>query len=209
MVEILRCAWPKADQLLLAYHDTEWGVPVTDDRKLFEFITLDAFQAGLSWAIILRKREHLRQGLANFEPQRVAEFNEDEIKALLENKNIIRNRAKLAGTVTNARAFLKVQKEFGSFAHYLWRFVDFRPVVNRWARETDIPTATPLAERLSQDLQRRGFRFVGPTICYAFLQAAGLVNDHLITCFRHQELVDTYEQLLADIQPETRVSQQA
>lgn len=205
MVEISRCVWPKNDPLMLAYHDTEWGVPVTEERKLFEFITLDAFQAGLSWALILRKRAAFREALANFEPQQIAMMDENAIADLMRNEQLIRNRAKLRGTITNARAFLQVQAECGSFAHYLWQWVDYQPIVNHWRHENEIPAATPLAVRLSQDLRRRGFCFVGPTICYAFLQAAGLVNDHLTTCFRHTEIQkdfppDTIKKML-EVQP--------
>lgn len=190
-----RCEWCGNDPLLIAYHDQEWGVPLLDDRKIFEFITLDAFQAGLSWAIVLRKRAHLREAWAGFEPRIIADFGDQEIARLLNNPNIIRNRAKIVGTRENARAFLKVQNEWGSFTRYLWQFVDYQPVVNHWEKEADIPKFTAQAEHLSQDLRRRGFCFVGPTICYAFMQAAGLVNDHLTSCFRYREVNESFSAL--------------
>jgi DNA-3-methyladenine glycosylase I len=190
-----RCEWCGNDPLLIAYHDQEWGVPLLDDRKIFAFITLDAFQAGLSWAIILRKRTHLEEALAGFDPQIIADFDDQKITQLLHNPKIIRNRAKIAATVANARVFVKVQAEWGSFSRYLWQFVDYQPIVNAWEKEADIPKYTAQAERLSQDLRRRGFQFVGPTICYAFMQAAGLINDHLTSCFRYPEINASHAEL--------------
>lgn len=173
---------------MLAYHDTEWGVPLHDDRKLFEFITLDAFQAGLSWSTVIRKRAAFEKAFDSFEPAKIARYNDKKIQSLLADAGIIRNKAKVNATVTNAKAFLAVQKEFGAFDKYIWRFVDGKPVVNRWSSMRELPAKTPLAEAMSKDLIGRGFRFVGPTICYAFMQAAGLVNDHSISCFRYKEL---------------------
>lgn len=177
-----------ADPLMLAYHDTEWGVPLHDDRKLFEFITLDAFQAGLSWSTVIRKRAAFEKVFEGFEPLKIAGYNDKKIQSLLNDAGIIRNKAKINAAVTNARAFLAVQKEFGTFDKYIWRFVDGKPIVNRWNSMKELPAKTPLAETMSKEMITRGFRFVGPTICYAFMQAAGLVNDHSITCFRHKEL---------------------
>ncbi len=167
---------------MIPYHDDEWGKPVHDDRVLFEMLVLDGAQAGLSWETVLRKREAYRKAFYGFDPQRVARFTPARIERLLTNPGIIRNRAKVESAVTNARAFLKVASEFGSFDAYLWRFVDGTPIDNRRRRSEDIPATSPIAERLSKDLKTRGFRFVGPTIVYAFMQAAGMVNDHLVTC---------------------------
>ncbi len=196
-----RCQWCKNDPLLITYHDTEWGVPLHDDRKIFEFLVLDTFQAGLSWAIILRKRQNLQRAFAEFDPRIVAEFDNTRIAELLVDKGIIRNAAKIRATIQNARAFLQVQQEYGSFTNYIWQFVNYRPVINQWKREEDIPTTSCEAENLSADLIRRGFQFAGPTICYAFMQAAGLVNDHLVTCFRYPEIIQSYQQM----QPESGV----
>jgi DNA-3-methyladenine glycosylase I len=172
------------------YHDEEWGVPLHDDRKLFEFLVLDAFQAGLSWAIILRKREALRRAFGQFDPCVVARFTDDQQEILRHNPDIIRNRLKIRATVTNAQAFLQVQEEFGSFDRYLWDFVDGKPVINHWQELSEVPTHSPESDALSRDLKARGFKFVGTTICYAFMQAAGLVNDHLVSCFRYREVMD-------------------
>ncbi len=173
---------------MLAYHDTEWGVPLHDDRKLFEFITLDAFQAGLSWSTIIRKRASFEKAFDNFEPAKIALYNDKKIESLLNDAGIIRNKAKINSTVTNAMAFLAVQKEFITFDKYVWKFVNGKPIVNRWNNMKELPAKTPLAETMSKDMISRGFKFVGPTICYAFMQAAGLVNDHSNTCFRYKEL---------------------
>jgi DNA-3-methyladenine glycosylase I len=181
-----RCSWPSSE-LDITYHDKEWGVPVHDDRVLFEFLTLEGAQAGLSWSTILRKRENYRRAFTGFDPKKVARFTPAKTRALMKDEGIVRNRLKIESTVTNARAFLAVQKEFGSFDHYVWTFVDGKPRQN--ARNGgDIPASTPESDALSKDLKRRGFRFVGSTICYAFMQATGMVNDHLTTCFRHREL---------------------
>ena len=183
-----RCAWVGSDPLYLAYHDREWGVPVHDDRLLFEFLTLEGAQAGLSWITILRKREAYRSAFAGFDPEAVARFDGARVAELLADPGIVRNRLKVESAVTNARAFLKVQEEFGSFDAYLWRFVDGRPVRNAWKSIGEIPASTPQSDALGRDLKRRGFRFVGTTICYAHMQATGMVNDHTIDCFRWREL---------------------
>jgi DNA-3-methyladenine glycosylase I len=182
-----RCAWPRTD-LDIEYHDREWGVPVHDDRTLFEFITLEGAQAGLSWSTILGKREGYRRAFARFDPARVARFGKREVDRLVADASIVRHRQKIESTIGNARAFLEVQGERGSFDAYLWEFVDGAPQVNRWRALGEIPTRTAVSDALSKDLRRRGFRFVGSTICYAFMQAVGMVNDHLVTCFRHREL---------------------
>ena len=187
--EPARCAWCGSDPLYQAYHDDEWGVPQHDDRALFELLTLEGAQAGLSWITILKKRDNYRAAFAGFDPAAVAGFGEAETAALLANPGIVRNRLKVASTISNARAVLELQAEFGSFDAWLWRFVDGRTVHNHWPDLSAVPASTPLSDTLSKALRKRGFRFVGSTICYAFLQAAGLVNDHTVGCFRHQELV--------------------
>ncbi len=183
-----RCAWPGSDPLYLAYHDREWGVPVHDDRLLFEFLTLEGAQAGLSWITILRKRQAYREAFAGFDPEVVARFGRAKVEKLLANPGIVRNRRKVESAVTNARAFLKVQEEFGSFAAYQWSFVDGRPIRNVWKHIREIPARTPASDAFSRDLKNRGFRFVGSTICYAHMQAVGMVNDHTVDCFRWREL---------------------
>lgn len=175
---------------MIAYHDEEWGVPVHDDRLLFEFLVLEGAQAGLSWSTILRKREAYRRAFAGFDPSKVARFDEKRIERLLQDPGIVRNRLKVQAAVTNARAMLEVQREFGSFDAYIWQFVGGKPRRNRWRTLAEIPAQTPEATAMSTDLKRRGFRFVGPTICYAFMQAVGMVNDHLVSCFRYRELRD-------------------
>ncbi len=172
----------------MTYHDTEWGVPVHDDRRHFEFLVLDAFQAGLSWAIVLKKREAFRKAFAGFDPARVARFSDARLEKLLTDDSIIRNRLKVFAARANARAFVAVQREFGSFDRYIWRFVGGRPRVNRWRSPGQIPASTAQSDAMSADLKRRGFRFVGSTICYAYMQAAGMVNDHLTGCFRYAAL---------------------
>lgn len=185
-----RCSWCKGDELYTRYHDEEWGVPVFDDRKHFEFLVLEAAQAGLSWLTILRKRENYQEAYANFEPQVVAEYSEQEIDSLLKNQGIIRNGRKIRSSVHNARRFLEVQAEFGSFSEYLWQFIDHQPVVNSWKKEREIPAKTSLSEAVALDLKKRGFQFVGPIIVYSHLQATGLVNDHIVDCFRYQQIQD-------------------
>ncbi len=189
MADRPRCDWvPLEDAQYTAYHDEEWGVPVHDDRLLFEFLILEGVQAGLSWGLVLRRRAHYRQVYDGFDPAIIARYDEAKQAALLADPGIIRNRLKVAAAVQNARAFLRVQEEFGSFDRYVWRFVDGKPRVNGWRTLAEIPAETPEARALSKDLKARGFTFVGPTICYAFMQACGLVNDHLVTCFRYGEL---------------------
>jgi len=189
MSEPRRCGWSGLnDPLYVAYHDTEWGVPVHDDRVIFEFLLLEGAQAGLSWGTILRKRENFRNAFEGFDPAKVARYDSRTIRRLLKDPGIIRNRLKINSAVQNAKAFLEVQKEFGSFDSYVWRFVGGRTKVNRWKSLDEIPAATPESEAMSRDLVRRGFRFVGPTICYAHMQATGMVNDHIVCCFRHREL---------------------
>ena len=184
---VRRCSWPKTD-LDIAYHDTEWGVPVHDDRLLFEFLILEGAQAGLSWSTILKKRDSYRRAFSDFDPARVARYTSTRVTRLLADPGIVRNRLKIESTVSNARAFLDVQQEFGSFATYVWRFVEGQPRQNAWRSVRQIPARTYESDLLSKDLARRGFRFVGSTICYAFMQAVGLVNDHLVTCFRHKQV---------------------
>ncbi|MCF8370735.1 MAG: DNA-3-methyladenine glycosylase I [Bacteroidales bacterium] len=184
-----RCAWPSNNPLMIEYHDTEWGVPVHDDRKLFEFITLDAFQAGLSWSTILNKRENFREAFDNFEPEVIVEYSPDKIESLLNNAGIIRNKLKIHATIGNAKAFLEVQKEFGSFDNYIWQFTNYKTIQNKLKSLSDIPVSTKESDAMSKDLKKRGFKFVGTTICYAFMQAAGMVNDHTKDCFRNQEIV--------------------
>lgn len=182
---IQRCSWAKND-LAVAYHDEEWGVPVHDDRRHFEFVILEGAQAGLSWDIILRKRERYRDVFAQFDPQRVARFTESRCERILQDPGIIRNRAKVYAAVANARALLTVQEAFGSFDAYLWRFVDGKPIRNRWRSSSQIPASTPLSDALGKDLRKRGFSFVGSTICYSFMQAVGMIDDHLVTCFKRR-----------------------
>ncbi|MEQ8223374.1 MAG: DNA-3-methyladenine glycosylase I [Candidatus Eremiobacterota bacterium] len=184
-----KCPWPQDDALMNDYHDTEWGVPLHDDKKLFEFIVLDSFQAGLSWLTVLRKREHFRKAFADFDVDKVAEFDEDKITALLQNKDIIRNKLKIRGTVKNAIAFKKIREEFGSFDDYIWRFTGGKTIINRWERLEEIPASSKESDSMSKDLKKRGFTFIGTTICYAFMQAAGMVNDHLVNCFRYKEIL--------------------
>jgi DNA-3-methyladenine glycosylase I len=183
-----RCGWAGSDPLYLAYHDTEWGVPVHADRRLFEFLTLEGAQAGLSWLTILRKRESYRAAFADFDPEAVARFDAARVAELLTNPGIVRNRLKVESTISNARAFLAVQAEFGSFGAYQWRFVDGIPLQNSWSSIRAVPATTPVSDAFSRDLKQRGFRFVGSTICYAHMQAVGMVNDHPVDCFRWREL---------------------
>ncbi|MCK6392978.1 DNA-3-methyladenine glycosylase I [Zoogloea sp.] len=184
----VRCAWCGDDPLYQAYHDTEWGVPLHDDRALFELLTLEGAQAGLSWITVLRKRETYRQAFAGFDPAVVATFTEADQATLMQNPGIVRNRLKISSTIDNARAFLAIQAEFGSFDAWLWQFVGGQPIHNSLRSLADAQASTPLSDALSKALKKRGFRFVGSTICYAFMQAAGLVNDHTIDCFRHREV---------------------
>ena len=183
-----RCEWANKGELEQSYHDHEWGVEIHDDRMLFEFLVLEGAQAGLSWSTILRKREGYRRAFDNFDARKISKYSEDTVSRLLANPEIIRNRLKISAAITNARAFLKVQNEFGSFDKYIWQFVNGRPVRNSWKRMTDIPSSTPESDAMSKDLIKRGFKFVGTTICYAFMQAVGMVNDHVVDCFRYKEL---------------------
>ena len=184
----VRCSWAR-NELAILYHDAEWGVPVHDDRRLFEFLILEGAQAGLSWDTILRKRESYRAAFDNFDPQIVARYDRRKIGTLLKNPGIVRNRLKIESTVRNAQAFLKVQDDAGSFDQYVWQFVDVKPRVNAWKAGQQVPARTAQSDALSKDLRRRGFNFVGSTICYAFMQAVGMVNDHMVDCFRHRAIM--------------------
>ena len=185
---ITRCEWVWHDPLLIDYHDKEWGVPLHDDRRLFEFLILDAFQAGLSWSIILRKRENFRRAFSGFDPFKIAKFNESKVDRLLQDSGIVRNKLKIDSTISNAKSFLAVRKEFGTFDKYIWQFVNYRTIRNGWKSIKELPAKTEESDAMSKDLKKMGFRFVGSTICYAFMQAAGMVNDHVINCFRYEEL---------------------
>jgi DNA-3-methyladenine glycosylase I len=183
-----RCEWAGSDPLYLSYHDEEWGIPVHDDRKLFEMLILEGAQAGLAWITILRKRENYRNAFDDFDPNKIAKYTDRRLEKLLGDEGIVRNRLKVLAARTNARAFLEVQRVFGSFDAYLWRFVGGKPIQNRWTKLADLPTTTPESDALSKDLKKKGFKFVGSTICYAYMQAVGMVNDHVVTCFRHRPL---------------------
>ncbi len=185
---VVRCPWPGDDALYQHYHDTEWGVPVKSDKKLFEFIMLEGAQAGLSWITVLRKRENYRKAFDNFDWEKIAKYDERKLAALMLDAGIVRNRLKIKGAVTNAKAFIKVREEFGTFSKYFWSFVDGKPVQNNFKAMKEVPPVTELATRISKDLKKRGFTFIGPTIIYAHMQATGMVNDHLTSCFRHKEL---------------------
>lgn len=187
-----RCGWVTDDPLYLAYHDREWGVPVHDERRLFEFLVLEGAQAGLSWLTVLRKREGYRRAFLGFDPDRVARMTDAELSALRGDPAIVRNRLKIESARSNARALLQVRQAFGGFDRYLWGFVGGEPVINHWRSLSEVPATTPLSDRLSGDLRRRGFRFVGSTICYAYLQAVGVVMDHTVDCFRHRALAHTF-----------------
>jgi len=181
-----RCAWCEKDDLYRDYHDNEWGKPVYDDTKLFEFLILETFQAGLSWYTILAKRENFKKAFANFDYKKVAKFNEEKIQELLQDAGIIRNQLKIRAAVTNAIAFMEVQKEFGSFSNYIWKFVDGKPIINKPKSLKDVPASTPLSDAISKDLKKRGFKFVGTTVVYAHMQATGMVNDHVVDCWTNQ-----------------------
>ena len=186
-VKLKRC-WNTDDPLYIRYHDEEWGVPVHEDNKLFEFLVLDCFQAGLSWLIILKKRDSFRKAFDNFDPEKVAKYTEKDVERLVQDSNIVRNRNKILATINNACCFLEVQKEFGCFDTYIWQFVNGRTIQNSFDQLSDLPAESDKSKVMSKDLKKRGFQFVGPTICYAFMQAAGLVNDHLVTCFRYNQI---------------------
>ena len=183
-----RCDWPGNDPLMIDYHDNEWGTPVHDDRKWFEFLVLDTFQAGLSWRTILHKRENFRAAFDQFDYEKIALYDEDKVEALLRDTGIIRNRLKVQATIVNARCFIQLQQDEGSFDAFVWNLVDGKPVVNHWENAQEVPATSPLSDELSKILKKKGFKFVGSTTCYAFLQAAGVVNDHLVGCFRFEEL---------------------
>ncbi len=184
----MRCSWAESSPLERDYHDQEWGVPLHDDQRLFEFLILEGAQAGLSWSTILNKRDGYRQAFDHFDVETVAAYDDEKIKQLLTNPAIVRNRLKINSTIGNARVFLQVQQEFGSFDDYIWRFVDFSPIHNTWPDQSSVPATTPLSDIMSKDLKKRGFKFVGSTICYALMQATGMVNDHTTDCFRHQQI---------------------
>ena len=186
---VKRCEWCGTDPLYVKYHDEEWGIPVHDDTKHFEMIILDGAQAGLSWLTVLRKRENYRKAFDRFNPKKVAKYDEEKVEALLNNPGIIRNKLKVRSAVTNAQAFLKVQKEFGSFDKYIWQFVNGKPIINKWKSIKELPATSKESDAMSEDLKKRGFKFVGSTICYAYMQAAGMVNDHMVSCFRYKKLI--------------------
>ncbi|MFH1049647.1 MAG: DNA-3-methyladenine glycosylase I [bacterium] len=183
--ELTRCDWTQDDELMMKYHDEEWGVPLHDDQKLFEYIVLDAFQAGLSWKTILHKRENFRRALDNFNPKKIAKYSEKKIEKLMNDAGIIRNKLKIQATITNAKAFLEIQKQFGTFDKYIWQFTNFKTIKHKRKTIHDLPATSKESDEMSKDLKKRGFKFVGSTICYAFMQAAGMVNDHTVTCFRY------------------------
>lgn len=189
-VQVVRCDWVENHPLSIAYHDQEWGVPVHDDRRHFEAIVLDGFQAGLSWMTILKKRERFRQVFDHFDPVKIAAYDETKIAELMNDAGIVRNRMKIEAAIQNARAFLQVQEKHGSFDAFIWQFVDGRTIVNRWKTWREIPATSPESEKMSKALRELGFRFVGPTICYAYMQAVGMVNDHIVDCFRYRELLE-------------------
>jgi DNA-3-methyladenine glycosylase I len=194
-MEKTRCGWAKpSNELYIDYHDQEWGVPVHDDQTLFEFLILESFQAGLSWEIVLKKRQNFREAFAEFSVEKVSKFGENEIQSLLTNKGIIRNKLKIHSAVNNAARFIEIQEEFGSFDNYIWRFVDGKPIVNKWQITDQLPANTELSDKLAKDLKQRGFKFMGSTVCYAHMQATGMVNDHLVSCFRYHEV----QQILQD-----------
>ncbi len=182
------CPWPAGDVLMTVYHDTEWGWPLYDDRKLFEFLILEGMQAGLSWRTVLYKRENFRQAFDGFDPEKIARYGKPKVLKLMKDAGIIRNRLKIEATITNARAFLAIQENKGGFSRTIWQFTNGKPIINRWKNLKEIPATTPESDRMSKALKEKGFRFVGSTICYAHMQATGMVNDHLVTCFRHKEL---------------------
>lgn len=186
--EKVRCSWCGSDPLYVKYHDEEWGVPVKDDQTMFEFLLLETFQAGLSWITILRKRENFRKAFDNFDYKKIAKYNQSKIDALLQDEGIIRNKLKVNSAVTNAKAFMEIQKEFGSFSKYIWKFVNDKPIKNVWKTHKDAPATSPESDALSKDLKKRGFKFVGSTVVYAHMQATGMVNDHINSCFRYHEV---------------------
>ena len=190
---LFRCPWSEVSPLMTTYHDTEWGVPLHDDLKLFEFLVLDAFQAGLSWLTILKKRENFRFAFDNFNPTKIACYDEVKFAELIHNSDIIRNKMKISATINNAKAFLKIQEEFGLFSKFLWKFVDNKPLVNKWTSLKELPAKSELSDTISKEMVKRGFKFIGTTICYAFLQSTGLINDHIMTCYRYKEIISDSE----------------
>lgn len=190
MTEKIRCGWPASDPIYITYHDLEWGVPVREDRKQFEFLVLESAQAGLSWLTILKRREGYREAYDGFDPDLVARYDESRIQLMLQDPGIIRNRKKIESSITNARSFLEIQEQYGTFCSYLWGFTDGRQVVNHFTDLSEIPATSPLSDTIARDLKQRGFKFLGSTIIYAHLQATGLVNDHLVSCYRHRECME-------------------
>ncbi len=188
MICVNRCDWCVGSQLMVAYHDEEWGVPLHDDKKLFEFFVLDAFQAGLSWSTVLNKRKNFEKAFDGFDPEKISLYENKKIASLLKDAGIIRNKAKILATLQNAKQFLRIQQEFGSFDKFIWSFVDYKPQINAWKSLKQLPAKTLVSDKMSVELKKQGFKFVGSTICYAFMQAAGLVNDHLVHCFRYKEV---------------------
>jgi DNA-3-methyladenine glycosylase I len=191
-VKMQRCPWCEKNELYIDYHDQEWGVPVFDDIKLFEFLVLESAQAGLSWLTILKRRENYRKLYDNFDPVKVASYNNNKIAELVNNPGIIRHKGKIKASITNAKYFIEIQQEFGSFSNYIWGFVKFKPIINNFVDLSEVPAKTSLSKKISEDLKERGFKFVGPTIIYAYLQAIGIVNDHLQSCFRYKEIIKNY-----------------
>jgi len=187
MNDIKRCEWTGNDEKMIQYHDAEWGVPVKDDQKLFEYFVLDAFQAGLSWKTILHKRENFRKAFDNFDPEKIALYNSNKVNTLLQDSGIIRNRLKIQATIHNARQYKEIQAKYESFSTYIWSFVQGEPIINKWHSLQEVPATSSISDKMSKDLKQKGFKFVGSTICYAFMQAAGLVNDHTTGCFRYKQ----------------------
>ena len=190
MTEKIRCGWPASDPIYITYHDLEWGVPVRDDRKQFEFLVLESAQAGLSWLTILKRREGYREAYDGFDPELVARYDDSRVQTMIQDPGIIRNRKKIESSITNARSFLEIQEQYGTFCSYLWGFTDGRQVVNHFTDLSEIPATSPLSDTIARDLKQRGFKFLGSTIIYAHLQATGLVNDHLVSCYRHRECME-------------------
>ena len=188
--QIIRCTWPGTDPLMLAYHDKEWGRPQHDDRNLFEAVILDGFQAGLSWSTIMNKRENFRKAFNNFDAEKIARYNSKKLNSLMQDAGIIRNKMKIEASVKNAKAFLKIQEEFGSFDKYIWQFTDYKTIHNKWKHLKQLPASTKISDTMSKDMKKRGFSFCGTTICYAFMQAVGMVNDHMVDCFCYREIVN-------------------
>ena len=188
VLELNRCPWCGTDELYVKYHDEEWGVPVHDEQKHFEFLVLESAQAGLNWLTILRKRENYRKAYDNFDAAKISEYDENKVNELMQNAGIIRNRRKIEASINNAKGFLEIQKEFGSFDNYIWSFVDNKPVINHWKDISEVPATSEQSDKVSKDLKKRGFKFLGSTIIYAHLQATGIINDHLTSCFRHNEV---------------------